>query len=288
MAPYVFLLPFLIASVIFTFIPVIYSLSISFLDFTFLNPKNSAFMGIDNYKTVLGDPLFLKSLVNTLKLIIVVVPALLVISILLAVALNAKIKFRSFFRSAFYLPYVVTPVAMGVIAVQLFAKENFIVKALSAIGMDNVSWHTTAPYAFWLVVLVVVWSQMGFYMVLYLNGLQNIPAELYEAAMIDGATVKRRFWHITLPLLKPTTVLVLFMCLLSTLQILDQPYVISTTGNATPGSPGDTTLTMVMYIYNLAFRYRKMGSASAASFIVFLIIFVLSLIQNMTVGRKEE
>lgn len=287
-APHLFLLPFLVFSCVFSLVPMLYSLWISFREFTFLNINKSKFIGLDNYKNVFADSVFFKSLTNNIEFIIVVVPVMIAISLSLAVLLNSRMKFKGFFRSAFYLPYVVSPIAIGVIAVQLFSKGNFIANIFSKLGFENISWHTKMPYAFWLVAIVIIWTQIGFYMVLYLNGLQAIPGDYYEAAKIDGATRWKQFCYITLPQLKSTTYLVVFMCLLSVLQIYDQPYVISTTGGATAGSPGDGTLTMVMYIYDKAFRYRDMGQASAAAFIVFIIIFSVSLVQNLIFSDKEK
>lgn len=285
--PYLFLLPFLILSAIFTLGPMLYVFWISFHEMSFLNISNRVFVGMDNYSDILQDEAFSQAILNNLKLILIAVPLVILISLGLAVLLNSKIKFKSFFRSAYYFPYIVSPVAMGVIIVQLFAKDNFLVKLLAKAGLEEVSWHTAMPYAFGLVVLIVVWSQMGFYMVLYLSGLQNISGEYYEAARMDGATKWQQFCYITLPLLHYTTYLVVFMCILSVLQIFDQPYVISTTGGASAGSPGYGTLTMVMYIYEKAFRYREMGQASAAAFIVFLMIFIVTLVQKLF-DRKEK
>lgn len=286
--PYLFLLPFLILSGVFTLGPMLYVLGISFQQMSFLNLSNSTFVGMDNYSSILKDEAFSQAIVNNLKLIVLAVPMVICISLGLAVLLNSKIKLKSFFRSAYYFPYIVSPVAMGVIIVQLFAKENFLVRFLAVFGLEEVSWHRAMPYAFGLVVLIIVWSQMGFYMVLYLSGLQNISVEYYEAARMDGAGKWQQFRYITLPLLHHTTYLVVFMCILSILQIFDQPYVISTTGGASAGSPGNGTLTMVMYIYEKAFRYREMGQASAAAFIVFLMIFVVTLVQKLFSGKEKE
>lgn len=288
LTPYVFLLPFLVLSVVFTLGPMIYALWISFHKMSFLNLSNSVYVGLDNYSCILKDKVFSQAIVNNIKLIIIAVPLIICISLGLAVLLNSKIKFKSFFRSAYYFPYVVSPIAMGVIIVQLFSKNNFIVDFLGKFGVEKISWYTAMPYAFWLIVLIVVWTQIGFYMVLYLSGLQNISDEYYEAAKLDGATKWQQFRYITLPLLNPTTYLVVFMCMLSVLQIFDQPYVISTTGGASAGSPGNGTLTMVMYIYEEAFRYREMGQASAAAFIVFLMIFGVSIIQNVFFGKEKK
>lgn len=285
--PYLFLLPFLTVSVVFSLIPIIYSLRISFLDFTFLDAKRSTFVGVENYMSLLNDEVFIRSILNTFKFILVVIPPLIIISLGLALTLNTRLKGRSFFRSAFYMPYIIAPVAVGVILVQLLSKDSFLVTWLAGFGFEQVSWHTREPYAFYLVSTAIVWTQMGFYMVLYLNGLQNIPKELMEAAKVDGANKFGQFKYIILPMLKHTTFLVVFMSCLNTLQVFDQPYVISTTGMALPGSPGDSTLTMIMYIYTKAFRYVKMGEASAAAFIVFVFIFVISVIQNSIFKRKE-
>ncbi len=284
--PYLMLLPFITVSVVFTLIPTLYSLYISFYDFSFLDPQSSIFVGVSNYRTVLSDGMFITSLVNTGKYLLFIVPMLIILPVLLASLLNGRMKYRSYFRSAFYLPYVVSPVAMGVIAVQLFSKENFIVVFLSKLGLSAVSWHTASPYAFLLVVIVTIWSQMGFYTVLYLSGLQNIQKELYEASSIDGTNAWQQFFYITVPQLNKTTVLVVFMSMLSTIQLFDQPYVISTVGQSSPGSPGGTTMSMIMYIYTKAFRYWEMGPASAAAFIVFMIILVVSVCQNML--RRER
>lgn len=286
--PYVFLTPFLVLSIIFTLGPMLYALWISFHEMSFLNLSNSTYVEFSNYESVMQDKVFVQAIMNNLKLIVIAVPLIIGISLGLAILLNSKIKCKSFFRSAYYFPYVVSPIAMGVIIVQLFSKDSFIVQSLAKLGMEEVSWYTVMPYAFWLIVLIVVWTQIGFYMVLYLNGLQNISTEYYEASKLDGATRWQQFRYITLPLLKPTTYLVVFMCMVSVLQIFDQPYVISTTGGASAGSPGDGTLTMVMYIYEEAFRYREMGQASAAAFIVFLMIFGVSLVQNLIFGREEK
>ena len=288
LVPYAFLAPFLILSVIFTLGPMLYVFWISFQNMSFLNISNSEFVWLENYKNVLQDSSFVKAMLNNLKLIVTAVPLLICISLALAVLLNSKIKFRGFFRSAYYFPYVVSPIALGVIIVQLFSKDNFVSQFFAKLGFAEISWHTAMPYAFVLIVLIVIWSQVGFYMVLYLSSLQNISTEYYEAATLDGATKWQQFRYITLPLLNPTTYLVVFMCLLATLQIFDQPYVISTTGGASAGSPGQGTLTMVMYIYEKAFRYHEMGPASAAAFIVFILIFILGLVQNFVAGKENN
>jgi multiple sugar transport system permease protein len=243
-------------------------------------------VGLGNYFALFQDSRFLTALWNTVKLVLLVVPAQTIIALLLANVLNSKLKARTFFRTVFYLPYVTSPVAVGAVMIHLFKKNGIATEFFALFGLENVAWFTSGSYAFPLITMVIVWTQIGFYTVIYLGGLQSISPQLYEAASLDGASKFKQFIHITLPLLKPTTFLVLVMGVLATLQIFEQPYVISTSGGALPGSPGDTTLTLVMYLYTQAFRYYEMGFASAAAFVIFTLIFIITLFQFKLFGYK--
>lgn len=270
----------MILSIIFTLIPIINSFYISFFDFSFLNPSKRSFVLLDNFKAVLTDDVFLTALKNTLLFVVVFVLAEMFLSLIVAVLLNAKIKYSNLYKTLIYLPYVVTPIAIGGIISQLFKKNSSLVLFLAKFGFENVTWNSTAPYAFWLVLLIVIWTQLGFFMVIYISAIKEIPEELYEAAEIDGANSFKKFRYITYPLLKNTRTLILFMCLLVSFQLFDLPYLISTIGGTSPGTPNNTTMTLVMYIYANAFRYNNMGLATAASVILFIIIFILSFVQN--------
>ncbi len=277
---WVLLAPFLILSATFMLIPILNAFYISFFDFSFLNPTNRTFVFLDNFRNVLADTVFRRSIRNTIFIVFVFVPAQLYLSLLVAMFINTRIKFKNVFRTIVYLPYVVSPIAIGAIVAQLFRRNTPLVELLTTFGLDNVTWHATRPYAFWLVVLIVIWTQIGFFMVIYNGALKEIPEDLYEAAEIDGAGPVKKFLFITYPLLRHTRFLIVFMSLIVAFQLFELPYLISTIGGTSAGSPSNSTMTIVMYIYSRAFRYNEMGLATAASVILFFIIFLLSLIQN--------
>lgn len=283
----VLLAPFMILSIVFTLIPIINSFYISFFDFSFLNPSDKEFVFLNNFKALFQDKVFINALKNTFLITIIVVPVEMFLSMIVAVFLNSKIKYSNLYKTIIYLPYIVSPIAIGAIISQLFTKNSKLVLFLSKFGFENVTWNATSPYAFWLVVLVIIWTQLGFFMVIYLSALKEIPSEMYEAAEIDGANEKQKFWKITYPLLKNTRFLIVFMCLLVSFQLFEIPYLISTIGGTSPGSPNNSTMTLVMYIYSRAFRYNEMGLASAASTVLFIIIFGFSLVQNKLGERGE-
>ena len=157
--------------------------------------------------------------------------------------------------------------------VVLFQRRGIVTMLLhELVGTPLVTWYARPPYAFILVVFVLIWTQVGFFTVLYLAGLQNIGKDVYEAAAVDGAGARQRFRYVTVPLLRPTSFLVVVIGIIVTLQVFEQPFVLSTTGGALPGSPGDSTLTMVMYLYTEAFRYFDMGIAAAAALVIFVVI----------------
>ncbi|GBE23565.1 lactose transport system permease protein LacF [bacterium BMS3Bbin01] len=210
------------------------------------------------------------------------------IALLLASALNARIRARGFFRTIYFLPYITAPVAVGAIMVVLFQRRGIVTMLLhELVGTPLVTWYARPPYAFILVVFVLIWTQVGFFTVLYLAGLQNIGKDVYEAAAVDGAGARQRFRYVTVPLLRPTSFLVVVIGIIVTLQVFEQPFVLSTTGGALPGSPGDSTLTMVMYLYTEAFRYFDMGIAAAAALVIFVVIVAFTLLLVALQRRAE-
>jgi len=285
---YLMLLPFLVIISVFIIYPVIYSFRISFMDFTFLNPSDAKWVAFKNYIVLFKDKSFLQSIKNTIKMLSIIVPIQTIFSLVLANILNSKLRFKPAFRTIYFLPYITSLVAVGAIMVHLFSKNGIISRFLTFFGFDNVTWYADYRYAFYLVAGTIIWTQIGFYMVIYLSALQDISSTVYEAAYIDGANRFQIFFFITIPLLRYTTLLVLVMGVIATLQIFDLPYVISTTGEALSGSPGGTTLTMVMFLYTQAFRYFNMGYASAAAFIIFCMIFIITIGINSFKYFKKE
>jgi len=288
-AGYALSAPFLVLLGAFVIYPIVYAFRLSFQDFSYLVPQEARWIGLDNYRHLLHDPTFRKAMRNTLLLTAIVVPTQTLLALLLANALSAKIRARGLFRTLYFLPYVVAPIAVGAVMVDLFGPGGLVTRALhAALSTPAGAWYTQPSYAFVLVVIVLIWSQLGFFTLLYLAGLQAISPSVYEAARIDGASSLQILRKITIPLLRPMTFLVVVMGVIISLQVFEQPYAISTTGGALPGSPAGATLTMVMYLYTQAFRYFDMGSASAAAFVVFVLIVFFAILQALQQRRARS
>lgn len=281
-AGYAFLMPVIILMSTFLIYPIIYSFNLSFKDFSFFNPDDAKWVYLDNYINLFKDSEFLLAFKNTILIVIVVVPVTAFLSLIMAVLVNQKIKGRTFFRVSFFLPNVTSTVAIGTIIGFLFRQDSFITRFFSRVfGTANVSWFADVKLALPLVMIATIFTFSGFYMLIYLAGIQEIPEECYEAAEIDGAGSLKKFWYITMPMLRPTHFLVFIMLMINSFQAFDHSYVISTFGNSTiVGGPAGATSTIVTFLYTNAFKYFKMGYASAAAFVLFVVIFIFTIIQK--------
>lgn len=271
---YSFILPNLIGYTIFIFLPVCFSLILSVMEWDgSRNPM--VFVGIENFKRLLGDSTFRISFVNTIKYAVFTVPITVVASLLLAVLLNKKIKGIAVFRTSFFFPYIASLVAVGAVWNMLFQPEyGPINNLLRAIGIANPPrWVVSTKWAMMAVIIVSIWKFMGYYMIVYLAALQGISPALYEAASIDGANGWRKLRYITIPLLTPTTFFVMMMLTIQCFKVFDLIYVM------TGGGPGRSTNVLVNFIYNSAFVKFEFGYASAAAIILFAIVLVVTLIQ---------
>ena len=267
-----FLLPSLLGFALFIIYPIFYSLGVSFTDWDLINKKE--FIGLGNYTRLFSDPQFWNSLKNTFYFILGYLPSVMIIGLLIALLLNSKLKMKVLFRGIYFLPVVTSWVAVSLVWKWLFnPKFGLINYFISMIGLNGPSWLNDPKTAMLAVIITSVWKDIGFIMVLYLGGLQNISTSLYEAANIDGATNIQQFWKITLPMLKPTTFFVSMISLINSFQVFDQVNIM------TEGGPGDATTVLVQNIYNSAFKYSEMGYASAMSWVLFLIILIVSLVQ---------
>lgn len=273
LSAWIFLLPSLVGFVIFVFGATIISLLISFLDWDMLTPAK--FVGLGNYLKLLKSDSFYLVLRNTVFFVIGTVPTRVIFSLLLALVLVKNIPGRTFFRSAIFLPVAASTVAVAMIWRWIFnADFGLLNDFLYRIGISHLpQWLIHPNWALVALIIFSVWKDVGFSTILFMAGLEGIPQELYEAGDIDGASSWAKFWNITLPLLSPTTFFVLVINVIGSFQVFDQAYVL------TGGGPGNATTTIVYYVYNYAFQRFKMGYASSAAWILFAIIFVITIIQ---------
>lgn len=277
----VLLLPSLAGMVVFLMAPVLSSLVLSFSEWDLIGEIN--WVGIDNYVTALADPAVLGALRNTLTFILGYLPSVVIIALGLALLLNRRIKGRVVFRAIYFVPVVTSWVAVSLIWKWLLNPQYGLVNfALGAIGIKGPGWLFDPAWAMTGVILTSVWKDIGFVTVIYLAGLQDIPEPLYEAAALDGATPWQRFWSITFPMLAPTTFFVTTISLISSFQVFDQVWIM------TQGGPAGATSVMVELIYKNAFSYYKMGYASAISWVLFALIFAVTIAQNLLQKKLDR
>lgn len=269
---YSFILPNFLGFFLFTLIPVAFSLFLAFMEWdSFSSPE---FVGLKNFSKMMGDETFWISFKNTLLYTIGVVPLTLIFSLLLAILLNQKIRGMKFFRTAFFFPYVTSLVAIAVVWNMLFHPTmGPINQFLQHFIANPPGWTSSSDWALTAIVIVSVWRGMGYYMILYLAGLQSIPKELYEAASMDGANKWRQFTNVTLPSLRPTTFFVTIMLVINCFKIFDLVQVM------TEGGPGRATNVLVYEIYNEAFVKFNFGYASAIALVLFVMVLVITIVQ---------
>jgi multiple sugar transport system permease protein len=264
-----FLSPWLIGFVVFTAVPVGLSLYYSFCDYSLLQPP--VFQGLANYSALSRDPIFWQALRNTLVYGVVALPLATVVSLGVAMLLNAKIRGVTIYRTVVFLPSLVPVVASAMLWLWLFnARLGIINTTLSALGVsDPPAWLADVRWAMPALILMSLWG-VGNTIVIYLAGLQDVPRELYEAAEIDGASPLRQSWHVTLPFISPVIFFNLIMGIIGTLQVFATPFIM------TGGGPARSTYFYTMYLYDNAFSYLKMGYASAMAWIQLLIVLALT------------
>ncbi|ACK41800.1 MULTISPECIES: carbohydrate ABC transporter permease [Dictyoglomus] len=274
---------------LFLLYPIFYSLYLS--TFTTRGIVQT-FVGFGNYLRLIKDSNFILALKNTLIILIIQVPIMLFLALILAVILNnQKIKFNGFFRTAIFLPAVTSLVAYTVLFKMMFTTDGLINRFLISLGLISkpIPWLLDPFWAKVTLIFALTWRWTGYNMIFYLAGLQNIPTEIYEAAEIDGANKSVQFFKITIPLLKPIIIFTSIMSTIGTLQLFDEPMNLAA-GVVTGSSvgPGNSLLTPSVYIYNICFKYApNFGYASAVSYILVLIVAILSFIQLRTVGERE-
>jgi ABC-type sugar transport system permease subunit len=280
LAPYLFILPFIVIFALFSVYPMIFTLRLSFTNWH--GTGAATWVGLDNYTYLLSNPGFWSSLGNSAVLWLLIVPAQVVIGLLAAVLLNnAKLKARGFYRTAFIVPFVTPLVAIAQIWIVVFDTNYGPVNDfLGLFGIPNIGWLTTSEWAKPTLALLFLWKTTGFAIIILLSGLQSIDSTLYEAAALDGASRARQLWSITVPLVRRTLMFLVVLQTLAVFQMFAEPYVV------TKGGPYSSTTTAGLYLYNHITR-ADLGTGAANSFILVIIVMALSLVFVRMLRAKD-
>ena len=273
-----FALPFVLVFTLFMAGPIAASMVMSFTDFglrDLRNPFGTDFVGLSNYQALLADPKFHKAMFNTAYFVVVGVPLTLVLGLAAALALDRGIRrFRTIFRVGYYLPVVTSIVAIAVVWRFLLNPEQGLINMLLAtVGVQGPNWLGDPVLAMPSIIAMAAWRNLGFAMIVFLAGLQTIPAQLYEAASIDGAGRWQAFRNVTLPLLRPTILFLVVVTTIGYLQLFEEPFVM------TEGGPLDQTLSISMYMYQQGFEFFKQGYAAAIAWILFVLVAIVAIVQ---------
>lgn len=280
--PWLFLLPSLVLLGAFYWWPVVNTGILALTDSHTL--RGGEFTGLDNFRRMIGDSFFWNALENSLTFAVGVVPALIVLPLLLAVLVNTKLPGIAFFRTVFFSPVIASMVVVALIWSWMLRTDglvNYVLQQLQIIN-EPAGWLSDPSLALISVIIVTVWKGLGYYMVIYLAGLQNIPDDLYEAASVDGAGAIRRFWSITVPMMRPSMVLVGTLSAINAIKVFTEVFVL------TGGGPFRSSETLVLYIYERGFEGLEMGYASAMSLSLFVLVLVLSLVSQWITRRRAQ
>lgn len=278
-----FLTPFLVFYLLFLVVPLIYAIVMSFFNTSLVLPGLGRFAGLGNYRELFGDARFWQAVWHTVWFTVVSTPPLVVIPLFFAIVVNRISHGQWFFRLAFFLPYILPSAVVALVWSWLFEPGYGLIDGvLKDVGLGSPGWLSSSDVALYSIVIVTVWWTVGFNFVLYLAGLQDIPRELHEAAALDGASQWQQTWRVTLPMLGRTTTLVVVLQVIASLKIFDQVYLM------TAGGPNYATRTAIEYIYDTGFTSGRVGYASAASVVLFVIIAIVSFGWLLMVRRQEK
>jgi multiple sugar transport system permease protein len=280
---YSFIAPNFIGFAVFTLGPILFAFALAFMHWDGSNPIR--FAGLANFWKLFSDRVFQSAFWNTIIYTGFTVPLTLICALGLAILLNQKIFGRNFFRTVAFFPYVASLVAVAVVWNMIFHPEfgpvNMVLYSLGVDPKNLPAWAADRHWAMVTIIMFSIWKNMGYFMVIYLAGLQGISTELYEAADIDGATGWQKFWRITLPQLAPTTFFVSVMLTIQSFKVFDQVYMI------TQGGPGTSTLVLVYHIYNEAFISWDLGYSSMVALVLFLLVLLITIVQFRWTQRSE-
>ena len=277
---YLYLMPVIIILVVFHVFPIFMSLGVSFFEWDLIGDAN--YVGVGNYTRLFDDPMFWKSIWNTIYYAALSIPLTILLSMGIAILLNNPIKGLGFYRTAYFIPVVTSINAVAIVWNFIYHPDfGLLNKILGIFGISPIAWLQDPNWAMPAIILMSVWKGLGNNIIIFLTGLQNIPKHLYEAARIDGANRWQQFIHITWPLLSPTTFFIFTMSVIGSFQVFSQVYMM------TPrGGPLKSTMVVVYYLYRKAFDQFEFGYALAMAFVLFLIIFACTLFNKLYVEKK--
>jgi multiple sugar transport system permease protein len=264
----------------FSLYPIIFALALTFMRWDLVTEPE--FAGTANIETLIQDARFWQAIVNTLLFLAIHVPLQIAVALALAVALDRPLAGRAVWRAAFFLPVVISGAVVTILWSSLYATDvGLLNRLLGKVGIGPIPWLTDPAIAMPAIAVMVTWKNVGFYVVIYLAGLQYVPRSCYEAVSLEGATRWQTFRHVTLPLLRPQTALVVTLSTINGFQLFIEPYIM------TGGGPMRHTLTVVLYMYKNAFAYQKMGYAATLGIALALVIFAVLILQRRLVGPQE-
>lgn len=286
-APWLFVSPALLAIGLFFVVPAIASLFLSFTDFdiyALADLNNLRFVGFDNYSRLVGNPLFWRAMGNTLWFVVLGVPLVVALSLAAALLVNARtLHWKPVWRVALFAPYVTTLVATAVVwRYLLHTRYGLVNYALGWFGIEPIDWLGSPTASLPAILIFVAWKTFGYNMIIFMAALQTVPHELHEAARIDGAGPWARFRHVTLPAIAPVVLLVSILSVAGFFQLFAEPYVM------TQGGPAQSTVTVLYFMYEEGFKWWNLGSGAAVAFILFVMIFAVTLVQLAVAKRAER
>jgi multiple sugar transport system permease protein len=276
-----FSLPFICVYGLFMVFPLLFGLFISFFDWDILSSRR--FVGLANYIKLFADETFYSSLWHTVQFVLMTTPPLLIVGFAMALMITSTSALRKVAENAFFLPYILSMTVVGTLWAWLMQKDfGFLNQLIRLCGGKGVGWLVNPNIAMWSVVLATLWWTAGFNMVLFSAGIKQIPNEIYESAAMDGASYLQRLFKITIPLVKPTTSLCLILQIIASFNVFGQVYVM------TGGGPYGTTRVLTQYVYETGFKYFKMGYSAAMSYVLFLVVLLISVIQYAVLDKGES
>lgn len=271
--PYLFLLPALSLLSLTVFWPALQAFYLSFTSYEYDLTQSPQWVGLKNFQRLWGDPVFWQTLRNTLFYLVGVVPILVTFPLGLAILVNQKLRGINWFRSAYYTPVIISMVVAGLAWKWLYAENGLLNSIGQFFAIPPIPWLTSPQWVLLSVMMVTIWKGLGYYMVIYLAGLQSIPQDLYEAAALDGSEGLAQHWDITIPLMKPYLVLVGVISSIAATKVFEEVYIM------TQGGPLNHSKTIVYYVYERSFQDLEVGYACAMALLLFLVIFSLSILQ---------